>query len=347
MNPLIALTIYATLIWGTLITMVSSHWLMTWIGLEMNMFAIIPLIMKSQTPRATEAATKYFLTQASASMLLLLAASLNFMETGQWTLTSLDNSTATTILLISLMMKLGMAPFHFWVPEVTQGTLLSTGLVILTWQKLAPLSIMYQIAPLFEPNIILTSAILSILIGGWGGLNQTQLRKIMAYSSIAHMGWMAAVLTFNPSLMLLNLLLYIIFTLAMFTIMMNCFTSSTSTLSMSWNNHPLMVTMLLTVLMSMGGLPPLTGFIPKWLIIDELIKNSNIILPLTMAVMALLNLYFYMRLIYASSLTLFPSNNNIKFKWKMFTPHKTLLLPVMLTLSSFLIPLTPMIYILN
>nr|AMY60817.1 NADH dehydrogenase subunit 2 [Microgale dryas] len=347
MKPLIALVIYTTLIFGTLITMTSSHWLMTWMGLEMNMFAIIPLIMKHHTPRSTEAATKYFLIQASASMMLLMAASLNFMNSGQWSLTNLDSQIATTMILISLMMKLGMAPFHFWVPEVTQGTLLQTSLIILTWQKLAPLSIMYQIAPSLNHNIILTSAMLSILIGGWGGLNQTQLRKIMAYSSIAHMGWMAAVLTFNPSLMLLNLLLYIIFTLATFSILMNCLTSSTSTLSMAWNNHPLMITMMLTVLMSMGGLPPLSGFIPKWLIIDELIKNNNIILPTMMAVMALLNLYFYMRLIYASSLTLFPSSNNTKFKWKISTPHNTFLLPTMLTLSSLIIPITPMIYILN
>nr|QCT05089.1 NADH dehydrogenase subunit 2 [Microgale fotsifotsy] len=347
MKPLIALTIYATLISGTLITMTSSHWLMTWMGLEMNMFAIIPLITKPHSPRSTEAATKYFLIQASASMMLLMAASINFMYSGQWTLINTDHQTACTILLIALMMKLGMAPFHFWVPEVAQGTLLPTSMIILTWQKLAPISIMYQMAPSFNQNIILTSAILSILVGGWGGLNQTQLRKIMAYSSIAHMGWMAAVLTFNPSLMLLNLLLYIIFTLASFTILMNYSTTSTSTLSMAWNNHPLMITMLLTVLMSMGGLPPLSGFIPKWLIIDELIKNGNIILPTTMAIMALLNLYFYMRLIYASSLTLFPSSNNIKFKWKMFTPHNTLLLPTMLTMSSLIIPITPMIYILN
>nr|AAP31736.1 NADH dehydrogenase subunit 2 [Microgale pusilla] len=347
MNPIVTIIIFTTLIMGTLIAMISSHWLMTWIGLEMNMFAIIPLIMKSHSPRTTEAATKYFLIQASASMMLLLAASLNFMETGQWTLTSLESSLSSTILLISLMMKLGMAPFHFWVPEVTQGTKLSTGLIILTWQKLAPLSIMYQIHPSLNPNIMLTSAVLSILVGGWGGLNQTQLRKIMAYSSIAHMGWMAAVVMFNPSLMLLNLLLYIIFTLAMFTILMNCHSTSTSTLSMTWNNYPLMTTMMLTVLMSMGGLPPLSGFIPKWLIMDELIKNNNIMLSTTMAVMALLNLYFYMRLIYASSLTLFPSNNNIKFKWKINTPHKIALLPTMLTLSTLILPLTPMIYTLN
>nr|QCT05283.1 NADH dehydrogenase subunit 2 [Microgale thomasi] len=347
MKPLIGLTIYTTLISGTLITMTSSHWLMTWMGLEMNMFAIIPLIMKTHSPRSTEAATKYFLIQASASMMLLMAASLNFMYSGQWTLTNLDSPVSSTILLIALMMKLGMAPFHFWVPEVAQGTLMSTSLVILTWQKLAPLSIMYQITPSLNHHILLMSAMLSILIGGWGGLNQTQLRKIMAYSSIAHMGWMAAVLTFNPSLMLLNLLLYIIFTSAMFMIMMNCLTSSTSTLSMAWNNHPVMITFMLTVLMSMGGLPPLSGFIPKWLIIDELIKNDNMMMPTAMAVMALLNLYFYMRLIYASSLTLFPSSNNIKFKWKISTPHNTLLLPTLLTISSFIIPITPMMYILN
>nr|QCT05186.1 NADH dehydrogenase subunit 2 [Microgale parvula] len=347
MNPIITLIIYATLITGTMTTMVSSHWLLTWMGLEMNMFAIIPLIMKTHSPRSIEAATKYFLIQASASMILLMAASLNFMNSGQWTMTNIDSQVASALLLIALMMKLGMAPFHFWVPEVTQGTQLFTGLIILTWQKLAPLSIMYQITPSLDPNIMLTSAILSILIGGWGGLNQTQLRKIMAYSSIAHMGWMAAVLLFNPSLMLLNLLMYIIFTLATFTIMMNCLTSTTSTLSMAWNNFPFLVTMLLTVLMSMGGLPPLSGFIPKWLIIDELIKNNNIALAMTMATMALLNLYFYMRLIYASSLTLFPSSNNIKFKWKISTPHKTLLLPTILTLSSLMIPITPMIYIIN
>nr|AMY60812.1 NADH dehydrogenase subunit 2 [Limnogale mergulus] len=347
MNPLIATAIYSTLISGTLITMVSSHWLMAWIGLEMNMFAIIPLIMKTHTPRTTEAATKYFLTQATASMMLLMAASLNFMQTGQWTLTGLDSSASSTLMLAALMMKLGMAPFHFWLPEVTQGTPLSTSVIILTWQKLAPLSIMYQMAPTLNQDMVMTSALMSILIGGWGGLNQTQLRKIMAYSSIAHMGWMAMVLVFNQSLMLLNLLLYIIFTLTTFTILMNCLSLSTSTLSMAWNHHPLMVTTLLMTLMSMGGLPPLSGFIPKWLIIDELVKNNNILLPTAMAIMALLNLYFYMRLIYASSLTLFPSNNNIKFKWKAMTPHNTFMLPTLICLSSMLIPMTPMIITLN
>nr|AMY60838.1 NADH dehydrogenase subunit 2 [Tenrec ecaudatus] len=347
MNPLATMIIVSTLILGTLITMISSHWVVAWMGLEMNMFAIIPLIMKHHSPRSIEAATKYFLIQASASMLFLMAVTLDFMESGQWTLKTLDNSTMTMIILIAIMMKLGMAPFHFWVPEVTQGTTLATSLIILTWQKIAPLTILYQIYPSINNHMILASAILSILIGGWGGLNQTQLRKIMAYSSISHIGWMAAVVVFNPSLMLLNLLLYMLFTFSAFIILINCFTTSTSTLAMSWNNSPLMMLILLSVLLSMGGLPPLTGFSPKWLIINELIKNNNIGTALTMAILALLNLYFYMRLIYASSLTLFPTNNNLKFKWKMNNLNKTILLPLSSSLSLLLLPLTPLLFILE
>nr|BAC78888.1 NADH dehydrogenase subunit 2 [Echinops telfairi] len=347
MNPLASIIMSSTLISGTLITLISSHWLMAWMGLEMNMFAIIPMIMKNNSPRAIEAATKYFLIQASASMLLLMAASLNFMYSGQWTLTEMNVSMASLIMLIAMLMKLGMAPFHFWVPEVTQGTVLLTSLIILTWQKLAPLAILFQIAPSINVNIILTTAILSILIGGWGGLNQTQLRKIMAYSSIAHMGWMAAVMIYNPTLMLLNLLLYLIFTFSAFTILIKCSSTSTSMLTMTWNSYPLMVSVLLIILLSMGGLPPLTGFVPKWLIIYELIKNTNIAMTLTMSILALLNLFFYLRLIYASSLTLFPTSSNLKFKWKINTPNKMYFLPTMVSISLLFLPVSPMILMLN
>nr|Q71MY2.1 RecName: Full=NADH-ubiquinone oxidoreductase chain 2; AltName: Full=NADH dehydrogenase subunit 2 [Oryzorictes hova]AAN76685.1 NADH dehydrogenase subunit 2 [Oryzorictes hova] len=345
MNPLVTLIIYITLISGTIITMTSSHWLTVWMGLEMNMFAIIPLIMKTHTPRAIEATTKYFLIQASASMLLLMAATINFMEFGQWTVIDMPSPIASTIILAAIMMKLGMAPFHFWVPEVTQGTLLSTSLIILTWQKLAPLSILYQIYPSMNPKIILASAMLSIMIGGWGGLNQTQLRKIMAYSSIAHMGWMSAILIYNPSLMLLNLTLYIIFTITMFTILIHCMATSNKTLSMMWNNTPILMMTLLLTLLSMGGLPPLSGFVPKWLIINEMITNNNITISLTMAMLALLNLYFYMRLIYSSSLTLFPSSNNMKFKWKMNNTPKLPFLPTLTIISILMLPITPMMFI--
>nr|YP_010925028.1 NADH dehydrogenase subunit 2 [Raphicerus sharpei]WKD79707.1 NADH dehydrogenase subunit 2 [Raphicerus sharpei] len=347
MNPIIFIIILTTVLLGTTIVMISSHWLLIWIGFEMNMLSIIPIMMNKHNPRATEASTKYFLTQSTASMLLMMAIIINLLFSGQWTVTKLFNPMASMLMTMALAMKLGMAPFHFWVPEVTQGIPLFPGLILLTWQKLAPMSVLYQISSSINLNLILTLSILSIMIGGWGGLNQTQLRKIMAYSSIAHMGWMTAVLLYNPSTMLLNLIIYIIMTSTMFMLFMINSTTTTLSLSNTWNNTPITTVLILITLLSMGGLPPLSGFMPKWMIIQELTKNDNIILPTLMAMMALLNLYFYMRLTYSTTLTMFPSMNNMKMKWQFSSMKQMTLLPTMVVLSTMILPLTPILSILE
>nr|UAV88471.1 NADH dehydrogenase subunit 2 [Camelidae sp. PDM-2021]UAV88588.1 NADH dehydrogenase subunit 2 [Camelidae sp. PDM-2021]UAV88744.1 NADH dehydrogenase subunit 2 [Camelidae sp. PDM-2021]UAV88770.1 NADH dehydrogenase subunit 2 [Camelidae sp. PDM-2021]UAV88809.1 NADH dehydrogenase subunit 2 [Camelidae sp. PDM-2021] len=346
MNPLIFSIILLTIMAGTLIVMISSHWLFIWIGFEMNMLAIIPVLMKNFTPRSMEASTKYFLTQATASMLLMLGVIINLLYSGQWTTTKIFNQTSSIMITTALTMKLGLAPFHFWVPEVTQGIPLASGLILLTWQKLAPLSVLYQIAPSINPNMLLTMSVLSIMIGGWGGLNQTQLRKIMAYSSIGHMGWMTAVMVYNPTMTVLYLLMYLTMTITMFMLFMINSTTTLLSLSQTWNKTPVITTLILTVMMSMGGLPPLSGFAPKWMIIQELTKNDSIILPTMMAMMALLNLYFYMRLTYSTALTMFPSSNNMKMKWQFENTKRMPSLPIMVVLSTMMLPLTPMMSVL-
>nr|UTE81539.1 NADH dehydrogenase subunit 2 [Propithecus perrieri] len=347
MNPIALMPIITTIFMGTMLTMISSHWLLIWMGLEMNMLAIIPILAKKTNPRSTEAATKYFLTQATASMLLMMTIVINAMYTGQWNVTNIHNLLTTLTIIIALTMKLGMTPFHFWIPEVTQGVTLTAGMLLLTWQKLAPISIMLQIYPTMNTNILLTFALLSALVGGWGGLNQTQLRKILAYSSIAHMGWMVAVLTFCPSLTILNLLIYLMLTITLFT-MLNINTSTTTlTLSILWNKNSTITLMILTSLLSLGGLPPLTGFLPKWMIVQELTKNNNITMATIMVITALLNLYFYMRLIYSTSLTMFPTSNNMKMKWQLQPTKFTLFLPPLITLSTLSLPLSPILLTLS
>nr|AKL78812.1 NADH dehydrogenase subunit 2 [Moschus anhuiensis] len=347
MNPIIFIIILSTIMLGTIIVMISSHWLLIWIGFEMNMLAIIPIMMKKHHPRATKASIKYFLTQSTASMLLMMAIIINLMFSGRWAVMKLFNPMATMLITMALAMKLGMAPFHFWVPEVTQGIPLSSCLILLTWRKLAPMSVFYQIFPSINLNLILTLSILSIMIGGWGGLNQTQLRKIMAYSSIAHMGWMTAILPYNPTMTLLNLIIYIIMTSTMFMLFMANSTTTTLSLSHTWNKAPIMTALALTTLMSMGGLPPLSGFMPKWLIIQEMTKNNSIIMPTFMAITALLNLYFYMRLTYSTTLTMFPSTNNMKMKWQFSNTKQMTLLPTMTVMSTLLLPLTPILSVLE
>ncbi|YP_007183089.1 NADH dehydrogenase subunit 2 (mitochondrion) [Theropithecus gelada] len=343
MNPLAQLIIYTTVITGTLITMLSSHWFLTWTGLEMNMLAFIPTLIKKTNPRSTEAATKYFLTQSTASMILMMAIISNNLLSGYWTMTNYTDQFPPLMMTIALTMKLGMAPFHFWVPEVTQGTPLTSGLLLLTWQKLAPISIMYQIHPSTNTYILLTLSTLSIAVGSWGGLNQTQLRKILGYSSITHTGWMTMTLAYNPTITTLYLTIYITLTTTMFlTLNLN---SSTTTLMLSntWNKSAYLMPLMTSTLLSLGGLPPLTGFLPKWITIQELTMNNNFIIPTIMIAMTLLNLYFYMRLVYAISLTLLPTPNNTKMTWQLENTKPTLLIPALTTISTLLLPISPLI----
>nr|YP_010429166.1 NADH dehydrogenase subunit 2 [Ochromyscus brockmani]USQ66594.1 NADH dehydrogenase subunit 2 [Ochromyscus brockmani] len=341
MNPITLLIIYSTIISGPLITMSSSNLLMMWVGLELSLLSIIPLLINKKNPRSTEAATKYFVTQATASMIVLLAIILNYKQLGTWMFQQQTNSLILMLTLIALSMKLGLAPFHYWLPEVTQGIELRTGLILLTWQKIAPLSILLQIYNLINPTITTMIAILSIFIGAWGGLNQTQMRKIMAYSSIAHMGWMMAIITFNPSLTLLNLLIYIILTIPMFMMLMLNASTTMNSISLMWNKTPTTLMMMSLILLSLGGLPPLTGFLPKWIIITELLKNNCTILATMMAMMALLNLFFYTRLIYSTSLTMFPTNNNSKMLYRIMNQKHNSIIPLLSTTSTMTLPISP------
>nr|UZC29863.1 NADH dehydrogenase subunit 2 [Microtus richardsoni] len=343
MNPITLMIIYMTITAGPMITMLSSNLFVMWIGLEMNLLALIPLMVSNPNPRSTEAATKYFLTQATASMMLLLSILMNFKQLGLWTFLPDTHNIIMTMTFISLAIKLGLAPFHSWLPEVTQGIKLNVGIILLTWQKVAPLSILSQFYELMNHNLLILSAIISVLIGAWNGLNQTQTRKILAYSSIAHMGWMVSILPYNPSLTTLNLLIYIMMTIPLFIMFhTHSFTSITS-MSLMWNKMPMALPMVSLILLSMGGLPPLTGFLPKWAIITELMKNNNLPLASLMAMTALINLFFYTRLIYSTSLTTFPSNNNSKmFNHQSFTKNNIMLSPTTI-ISTLMLPLSPLL----
>nr|QHB77483.1 NADH dehydrogenase subunit 2 [Hylomyscus stella]QHB77496.1 NADH dehydrogenase subunit 2 [Hylomyscus stella]QHB77644.1 NADH dehydrogenase subunit 2 [Hylomyscus stella] len=343
MNPITMTIIYLTIILGPMITMSSYNLLLMWVGLELSLLAIVPILINKKNPRSTEAATKYFVTQATASMIILLAIILNYKQLGTWTFQQQTNNLILMMTLMSLSMKLGLAPFHHWLPEVTQGIELHTGLILLTWQKIAPLSILLQIYNMLNPTITLTMAILSIFIGAWGGLNQTQMRKIMAYSSIAHMGWMLAIISFNPSLTLLNLIIYIMMTIPMFMVMMLNSSTTMNSISLLWNKTPMMISMMSIILLSLGGLPPLTGFLPKWMIITELLNNNCLILTTMMAMMALLNLFFYTRLIYSTSLTMFPTNNNLKMMSHLTNKKYNLTIPILTITSTLTLPLSPQI----
>nr|YP_006883460.1 NADH dehydrogenase subunit 2 [Epinephelus awoara]AFN25342.1 NADH dehydrogenase subunit 2 [Epinephelus awoara] len=340
MNPYILATLLLSLGLGTTITFASSHWLLAWMGLEINTLAILPLMAQQHHPRAVEATTKYFLTQATGAATLLFASTTNAWLTGQWDILQMSHPLATTLAILALSLKVGLAPLHTWLPEVLQGLDLTTGLILSTWQKLAPFALLLQIQPA-DPTILIILGVTSTLVGGWGGLNQTQLRKIMAYSSTAHLGWMILILQFSPSLTLLTLLTYLIMTSSTFLVFKLNKSTSINMLATSWAKTPALTTLTPLILLSLGGLPPLTGFMPKWLILQELTKQDLAPIATLAALTALLSLYFYLRLTYAMTLTMSPNNVTGLAPWRLHSSQLTLPLATLTVATILLLPLTP------
>nr|AAU01011.1 NADH dehydrogenase subunit 2 [Tropidurus etheridgei] len=343
MSPLTTSILISSLATGTIITTSSHHWMMAWIGLEINTLAIIPMISKKHHPRATEAATKYFLTQAMASALILFSSIMNAQMTGSWNITQITTTQPTIILSLALAMKLGLAPAHFWLPEVLQGSTMQTALIISTWQKLAPIALLYLTANNMSALIILTLGIMSALVGGWGGINQTQTRKIMAYSSIAHLGWIATVSIMLTNIMLMNLMIYITMTTTMFSILILSNSKTIKDTTTLWSTSPSLILTTTLTLLSMGGLPPMSGFMPKWLILEELTNQNLTLMAVTLALSALLSLFFYLRLTYTTTMTLAPNTTTSKHKWRFKSTNKTAMITTTAMPSLMLLPITPLL----
>nr|AWF70165.1 NADH dehydrogenase subunit 2 [Polioptila caerulea] len=342
MNPQAKLVFTTSLILGTTITISSNHWITAWAGLEINTLAILPLISKSHHPRAIEAATKYFLVQSAASALVLFSSMTNAWYTGQWDISQMTHPTSCLILTTALAMKLGLVPFHFWFPEVLQGASLPIGLLLSTAMKFPPITLLYMTSPSLNSTLLTTMALLSAAVGGWMGLNQTQTRKILAFSSISHLGWMSIIITYSPKLALLNFYLYTLMTMAVFLSLNAMKALKLSTLMTAWTKTPAISTMLMLTLLSLAGLPPLTGFLPKWLILQELTKQEMAPAATMIALLSLLSLFFYLRLAYCTAITLPPHTTNSMKQWQVNkTTNSTM--AILTTMSLMLLPVSPLI----
>nr|AWX35970.1 NADH dehydrogenase subunit 2 [Chloroceryle amazona] len=342
MNPYATLISMISLLLGTTITISSNHWVMAWTGLEINTLAILPLISKSHHPRAIEAAIKYFLVQAAASAMILFSSTINAWHTGQWDINQLTHPTSSILLTTAVAMKLGLVPFHFWFPEVLQGSPMTTALLLSTMMKLPPITILYMTSHSLNPNLLTLMAISSTALGGWMGLNQTQVRKILAFSSISHLGWMSIIIMYNPKLTLLTFYLYTLMTSTVFLTLNTTKSLKLSTTMTSWTKIPTLNATLMLALLSLAGLPPLTGFLPKWLIIQELTKQEMTLSALIISMLSLLGLFFYLRLAYYSTITLPPNPTNHMKQWHINKATNPTI-AMLTSLSMLLLPLSPTI----
>nr|QNP10097.1 NADH dehydrogenase subunit 2 [Tympanogaster modulatrix] len=293
-----------TLMIGSMISISSYTWMGMWMGLEINLLSIIPLMSSSKNILKNEAALKYFITQSIASTILLF--SIIMMSSKFFIIFDNFNMMFNSALLT----KMGAAPFHFWFPEVMEGLNWMNCLILLTWQKLAPMVlIMYNNSMIIFFSIII---IISMMISGILGLNQISLRKLMAYSSINHIAWMISSMFFMESLWLMYFVIYSIISCNIIALLMNFNIYFMKQLFIFLNKNNMMKMLFIMNFLSLGGLPPFLGFMPKWMTIQALIENKFYMLTFIMMIMTLITLYFYMRITFSTMIINMNENNFYK-----------------------------------
>nr|YP_009906686.1 NADH dehydrogenase subunit 2 [Elaeidobius kamerunicus]QLI52329.1 NADH dehydrogenase subunit 2 [Elaeidobius kamerunicus] len=286
---------FNTMILGTLISISSMSWLTAWIGLEINLLSLMPLMKSHNNSNSAEAAMKYFIIQAMASAMLLFSV---IIFTNSKT-NSIEVSTISSILISSaILLKLGAAPFHFWFPEVMSGMDWKMAYILMTWQKIAPMILLTYttMVPMFLSVIIIFSS----MISGLQGLNQTCLRKILAYSSINHVSWMISALLVSTTTWMYYFITYCIINLNIILIFKKFNIFFISQLSKLFNFNKKLKFFFMLNFLSLGGLPPFLGFFPKWLTVNQMIFNKFYTLMMMLIIFTLIILYMYMRLTFSS-----------------------------------------------
>nr|ASL05719.1 NADH dehydrogenase subunit 2 [Agapanthia daurica] len=280
---------------GTFIAISSYSWFSMWMGLEINLLSLIPLLNSKENSYPTEAALKYFVTQSLASSILLftIVLSLNLNEFFSQNFLTFD-----LMLSSALLIKLGAAPFHMWFPEVLEGLDWMNCLILLIWQKIAPLILLFYNSRL--TNFMFFIILMSSVFSGFQGLNQISLRKIMAYSSINHISWMLASMLNSLSIWIFYFFVYSIISLNIILILNQLNLYYFKQLFNLFHQNKILKILFMLNFLSLGGLPPFLGFYPKWLVVNNLVSNHLISVSIVLIITTLITLYFYLRLTFST-----------------------------------------------
>lgn len=266
--------------------------------------SFIPLIINTNNLLSSEASLKYFLTQALASSVLLLGVIIFFLL-HNWNNPILI-SYSNLLISSSLLLKRGAAPFHFWFPRVIEGLTWTNNLILITWQKIAPIIL---ISYCLNFNFFIFIIFCSILVGSLGGLNQTSLQKLIAFSSINHLGWIMAGIINRENLWFIYFLFYSLLTISIVFLFNTFKLSNINQIFGIYQNNTIIKFVLFLSLLSLGGLPPFLGFLPKWLIIESLINLNLFRLLIFIVIFTLITLFYYLRICYAAFLLNHRENN--------------------------------------
>nr|YP_009306436.1 NADH dehydrogenase subunit 2 [Ricania speculum]AOP19357.1 NADH dehydrogenase subunit 2 [Ricania speculum] len=269
-----------TMIMSATSALSSSSMLMTWMMMEINLMAFLPILTKSKSMK--DQPMKYFIIQSLASSMMLMSMLMNSMTESPLS--------ASIMLMSSLLMKMGLIPFHMWVPMIMKTMTWENCLIIMTIQKIIPTMLVSQLTSL---KLMMLPICASMIFAPVMAIKQLSLKTIMAYSSISNSPWMIMALVNSKSLFLM---FFSVYTLVSFLItkkfkemnmiFMNQMNSKTKKKSMS----------IIINILSMSGMPPMMGFFPKWLILQSTLSFSTLIAS-SMISSAIMSTFIYMKMI--------------------------------------------------
>lgn len=312
---------------GMMVLVSASHMLTVYLGIELLALPIYAMVALWRTEgQCIEAALKYFITGAVASCLLLYGFSLLYGATGLLSYVDIrvflllqDMShnpmvlVAVAFILAGLAFKLGAVPFHMWAPDVYEGAPLPVTLFIASLPKLATVIVILRtLAFMLEPlamiwtKACLILALASIIVGNIAAMQQQNIKRLLAYSSIAHMGYVLLGLVVHSTLgygaMLFYIMVYIVSNLAIFGALLSMthkhqYPEAITDLRGLHTVSPGWALIVLLALFSMAGVPPIVGFMAKMWVFSLLIQQHMVPVAVVAVLFTVLGAYYYIRII--------------------------------------------------
>nr|UZA61287.1 NADH dehydrogenase subunit 2 [Rhynchothorax sp. JZ-2022] len=309
-----------TIFWGVS----SSSWFSMWMALEMNGMMFIPLMWLHSTQHHIESIMKYFLIQSVSSMTLIgLSGSMNLPIFLCYT------NLVYMMLFFTLLLKIGMFPFLFWYIEVINKCTFLSMLMIMTIQKLLPVIMISFIMDQLS-NVMFVLICINALVGALMGLNQTVIKKIIGYSSVSHMSWLIVSVLKGCSIFIIYFSVYSMILLCLVMFIERSILKNFMELLM------LKDSLFSMNILSLAGVPPFSGFIMKWVVIDSLLSMNLILVSIILILSSLISLYFYLRM-----MMIVPMNFLVKMKSQVSGFYFSFLM----ILNLMLFPLLIVIYL--
>ena len=339
---------------GMLLMISSYDLIIFYLGLELQSLCLYILAsFKREDERSTEAGLKYFVLSALASGLLLYGCSLVYGFTGSTNFEiisiNLDESNTGAIfgivfIMVGLAFKVSAVPFHMWTPDVYEGSPTSVTSFFALVPKIAAITVFirFMYVPFVNminqwQTIIIFLSIASMILGAVAAIGQTNIKRLMAYSSIGHMGYALAGLATGTNSgiqsTIIYLTIYLVMNLGAFgcIFMMkkeNIYYENINDLSGLSKNHPLMALSFLIILFSLAGIPPLAGFFAKFYVFMAVVEVKMYTLAIIGLVTTVISAFYYLRVI---KIIYFDKSK------KSFDTNHDLGLKISLSLSSILI----------